>query len=148
MKGSRGIALIEVLAYVFLLELLFTLGYPLLHKGFALHGHAQACARDVETSLRLAQDLRRDLGVATAVSFGPGGVLEILAPDGGIRYRPEGDRLVRLPLAGGSPRIYAPVASWTAGEEGRLVRAGWSCVSRGRGGAPPAFHVAVARSGP
>lgn len=148
MRGSRGITLIEMLTSMFLLELLFSLAYPLLHKGFKLHGHAEACALDLETSLRLAQDLRRDLGAATGVSIEPGGAVVILAPSGRLRYRSEGNRVVRTLEEGGRARVYAPVASWVAGEEGPLVRVSWSCVPRGKGGVPPAFHVAVARSGP
>lgn len=147
-RARRGITLIEILAYMFLLELLFALAYPLLGKGFNLHRHAQHCAQDVETSLRLARDLRRDLGAATAVSLEPGGGLGVLAPSGRLRYRPEGTRVVRTSEGGGRARAYDNIASWTAGEEGRLLRAGWSCAPRGKGGPPPVFHVAVARGGP
>jgi type II secretory pathway component PulJ len=148
MRGSRGITLIEVLASMFLLELLFALAYPLLHKGSMLHDHAETCARDLETSLRLAQDLRRDLGAATEVSIEPGGTVVVLAPSGRLRYRSQGNRVVRTLEEGGRARAYDPIASWTAVEEGRLVRVAWSSVPRGRGGALPAFHVAVSRGGP
>ena len=140
----RGFTLIEVIVTIGILVLILGMAGTELRQAMLLHRRAADCSDDVEASLRLSRDLRKDLFLARELTATSDGRLCIRLKEGTVDYAQEALGVARCRADGGR-RLYRGLREWTASANGTLDKASWELSPRGGRGVPPRYEVAMAR---